>query len=166
MAPVNRPAVAAHDRSTPATLESASRERGRAAVSQASDRRALRLGVHAEIDLGEAGRILVHAETPQETVHVKLEADAAHTARALAEHGAALASELRSDVRDARVTVSGPNTSSSFSSSFSSSSSGSSASSGGGGSSSSSRRDPREAVADGRVEPAANPSGRRARFVL
>lgn len=92
------------------------RERVRAAASEVADRRVLSRGIDAEIDLGDAGRIQVRAENPELRMDIKLDADVAHTARALAEHARDLSLELRTEARDARVTVTGPSTHTSVSS--------------------------------------------------
>lgn len=87
------------------------RERGRAAATGAADHRAIANGIHAEVDLGEAGRVLVHADKMDGSrVDVRLDADVAQTARALTENARDLAMDLRTDAREARVTVSGPGT--------------------------------------------------------
>jgi len=159
-----RPAVAPG--AAPATIGTeieGARERGRTAVVQAADHRALRRGVHAEIDLGEAGRIFVHAENPGARLDVRLDADASHTARALAQHAGELASELRSDARAATVTVSGPSTSTSVSTGTSA---GAGTGTGSGNGDSSSRRDRDERGEEGPARPARVGSTRRARFVL
>lgn len=149
---------------------SGARERGRAAALGAADHRVLARGIHAKVDLGEGGRVVVHAESAKdETIAVKLDADVAHTARALSEHARSLAVELRSEAREARVTVTGPGTQSSVSSS---------GTQGGGGSGDSSSwrhdgdgRDARAAYAQGSeprdADRGATPRiSRRARFVL
>jgi hypothetical protein len=92
------------------------RERVRAAASEVADRRVLSRGIDAEIDLGDAGRIQVRAENPELRMDIKLDADVAYTARALAEHARDLSAELRTEARDARVTVTGPSTHTSVSS--------------------------------------------------
>ena len=151
------------------------RERGRAAAAGAADHRAIAKGIHAEVDLGEAGRILVHADKIDGSrVDVRLDANVAHTARMLSENAHDLAIELGSDAREARVTVSGPGTQSSVSSSSSEGANDGSSRSGGRSDSASSRRDsdhrePRNAYAHGPDtadrEVTARVS-RRARFVL
>lgn len=88
----------------------AGRERAIETATRAADRHAIARGVHAEIELGDAGRVHVHASRPDERIHVRLDADAAATARMLGEHAGELARELRTNVHDARVTVSGPTT--------------------------------------------------------
>lgn len=103
-----------------ASSSQAVRERGRAAALGAADHRAIARGIHAEVDLGEAGRIIVQAkETEGKRVDVRLDTDVAHTARALSENARDLAVDLRSESRDARVTVSGPGTQSTTTSSHS-----------------------------------------------
>ena len=147
------------------------RERGRAAAVGAADHRAIAKGIHAEVDLGEAGRIVVHADKIDGSrVDIRLDASVAHTARMLSENARDLAIELRSDAREARVTVSGPGTQSSVSSSTSEG-----ANDGGSrGDSASSRRDgdprkPRDAYAQGSATADRDVTtrvSRRARFVL
>jgi hypothetical protein len=87
----------------------AAKERVRAAEGVA-DRRALARGIDAAIDLGDAGRVQVHAGQKELRVDIRLDADVAHTARTLADHARDLSLELRTDTRDARVTVTGPST--------------------------------------------------------
>jgi len=86
------------------------REQAIETAARAADRHAISRGVHAEIELGDAGRVQVHASRPDEQIHVRLDADAASTARALGEHARDLARELQTNAHDARVTVSGPTT--------------------------------------------------------
>lgn len=86
------------------------REQAIETAARAADRHAISRGVHAEIELGDAGRVQVHASRPDERIHVRLDADAASTARALGEHARDLARELQTNAHDARVTVSGPTT--------------------------------------------------------
>ena len=88
----------------------AGREHAIETASRAADRHAISRGVHAEIELGDAGRVQVHASRPDDRIHVRLDADAAATARALGEHARDLARELQTSSQDARVTVSGPTT--------------------------------------------------------
>lgn len=88
----------------------AGREHAIETASRAADRHAISRGVHAEIELGDAGRVQVHASRPDDRIHVRLDADAASTARALGEHARDLARELQTSSHDARVTVSGPTT--------------------------------------------------------
>ena len=158
-----------------AETSSGVRERGRAAAVGAADHRALANGIHAEVDLGEAGRILVHAEkTEGSRVDVRLDVDVARTARTLTENARELAVDLRSDAREARVTVSGPGTHSSVSSSGEGRTSSGGSSTGSGGESASSRRDgdhrePRDPYAhdSGTTDRGATARvSRRARFVL
>jgi hypothetical protein len=148
------------------------RERGRAAATGAADHRTLAAGIHAEVDLGEAGRVLVHAEkTEGSRIDVRLDADVARTARTLSENAHDLALDLRSD---ARVTVNGPGTHASVSSSGSDGGRNSTSSRGSGGDSASSRqdgenRDPRAPHAQGSGtsdRDTAAGGSRRARFVL
>jgi hypothetical protein len=150
------------------------RERGRAAATGAADHRAMANGIHAEVDLGEAGRILVHADKMDGSrVDVRLDVDVAQTARALTENARDLAMDLRSDAREARVTVNGPGTHS-VSSSTDGGATGGTSSRGGGGDSASSRREgdnrePRDGYAQGNGaadRDAGARASRRARFVL
>lgn len=150
------------------------RERGRAAANGAADHRAIASGIHAEVDLGEAGRILVHASKMEGSrVDIRLDVDVAQTARALAENARDLAMDLRSDAREARVTVSGPGTHS-VSISTDGGASGGTSSRGSGDDSASSRREgenhePRDAYAQGAGaadRDAGSRVSRRARFVL
>jgi hypothetical protein len=83
------------------------RERTRAAASVLADRRVLSKGIDAQIDLGEAGRIIVRAEHPDHRIDIRVDAEVPHTARALAEHARDMTMEFRSD---ARLTISGPDT--------------------------------------------------------
>jgi hypothetical protein len=145
------------------------RERVRAAASEIADRRVLARGIDAAIDLGDAGRIQVRAENPDHRVDIRVDADVAHTARALAEHARELSLELRSDARDARVTVTGPSTHTTVSSNDTS------GGRSGGGGDASSRREPgeqdrapaRDGVASVGVSTTGSPrAARRARFVL
>lgn len=151
------------------------RERGRAAAAGAADHRAIAKGIHAEVDLGEAGRILVHADKIDGSrIDVRLDASVAHTARMLSDNARDLAIELRSDAREARVTVSGPGTQSSVSSSTSEGANDGGSRSEGRGDSASSRRDgdprePRDAYAQGpnaADRDVTTRVSRRARFVL
>ena len=157
----------------------------RAAATTVADRRVLARGIDAEIDLGDAGRIQIRAEKPELRIDIKLDADVAHTARTLAEHARDLSLELRTEARDARVTVSGPSTFTTASSNDRPHDGGSGHGAGGGtfAGDSSSQRDSsgsdREGARDGsarsavdpRVDPRVGPRvgprvQRRARFVL
>jgi len=150
------------------------RERVRSAASAVADRRVLARGIDAEIDLGDAGRIQVRAERPELRIDIKLDADVAHTARTLAEHARDLSLELRTDARDARVTVSGPSTFTSASSNdrpHDGAGGGAGASAGGSSSNRDSgdaeRRNARDGATPSVVDPRAQPRvQRRARFVL
>ncbi len=154
------------------------RERSREVALGAADRRAISRGIHAEVDLGEAGRIVVHAKHADgRELDVRLDTNVEQTARALSEHARELAVDLRSESREARVTVTGPGTDATTSSS-NSENSGHSGTPGGGasGESASSRRendgrDPRDPYAKESTPPAGHGAqtsrnSRRARFVL
>ncbi|MBX3186753.1 MAG: hypothetical protein KF819_07045 [Labilithrix sp.] len=113
-----RAPTAAPPREAASRLSNEVRERVRDTASAAADHHALRRGVHAEVDMGGAGRVGVRAENEASgaQIHVRLEADRAETARAIADHASELAFELRSDARAARVSVTGPGTSTSVAS--------------------------------------------------
>jgi len=186
---VNRQTGSGSTATRPAALQAGAtsgvRDRVRVAASEISDRRVLARGIDAAVDLGDAGRILVRAEKPAGNVEITLDADVAHTARALAEHARDLSVELRTDAGEARVIVNGPSTHTSVSSndspqgragSGSGSGSGASAGASSGGGESASRHDrgeqQRPHARDGVASVASGgshgrPSGsRRARFVL
>jgi hypothetical protein len=86
------------------------RDRTRAAATEASDHRAIARGMNAQVDLGEAGRVTVRTENPASRIDVRLDAEVSATARSIAANAQDLASELRTDTREARVIVNGPST--------------------------------------------------------
>jgi hypothetical protein len=175
LANVSRPSLSSTSSERMMGVESTAvgglRERTRAAATEASDHRVLTHGIRAEIDLGDGGHITVHAENPASRVEVKLDTDVGATARTLAQHARELAGELRTDGRDARVTVSGPGTHTTVTSS------GSSAGDAGGYEASSRRESDAREPRDGRQQDEAGAErgaangpparvSRRARFVL
>jgi hypothetical protein len=95
----------------PADVEGTARERVRTRVREArldtADARAIAREVHGDVDLGEAGRVAVHAAHGARSLDVRVSADVADTARAIAENAHDLAKELRNHATSPRVIVNG-----------------------------------------------------------
>jgi hypothetical protein len=155
-APVTRPegapaAIARPAEPSPSVVHHAP-ERLREAALASADAHALRRGVHAEVDLGDAGRVAVTARQPHGATDVRVDAESSRTATVLVEHASELVADLQKHAPDARVTIGGPTTLQSFGN----------GSSGGGGRPRDEAPAPAEPEEDARVPV----PGRRVRFVL
>ena len=91
-----------------ASSTSGAAERLRDAATLSADKSAIRHGMRAVADLGDAGRVEIATHRDHAQLDVRLDAQQQSTAKTLLQHAPELANELR----DARVTVNGSGTSS------------------------------------------------------